>query len=457
MARLGVVILAAGQGTRIKSDLPKVLHPVCGRPMIMWSVRAARALCPDNIVVVVGTGADRVRETVGPDVTYALQAEPLGTGHAVLQARHALEGRADTLLVLYGDMPALRSETLQQLIDLHCRARPTITILTVTSDDSMGFGRVVRDAEGHVLRVVEEAVATPQILALRELNCGVYCFDAQWLWEHLPQIPVTQPKGEFYLTDTLGLASGQGRRIETLVIDDVTEVQGINTRVHLARSERILRDRLNERLMLEGVTLIDPATTYVHADVRVGRDTVIHPNTYLQGDTVIGAACELGPNTVIRDSRIHDGCQVVASVVEGAVMEEGCRIGPFGHLRPGAHLGAGVHMGNYGEVKNAHLGSGTKMGHFAYVGDAEVGPNANIGAGTVTCNYDGERKHRTVIGEGAFVGSGTMLVAPVSVGRGAKIGAGSVVTHDVPDGALVYGVPARPRGRSREDCEDQDA
>jgi bifunctional UDP-N-acetylglucosamine pyrophosphorylase/glucosamine-1-phosphate N-acetyltransferase len=439
MGALAAVILAAGQGTRMKSDLPKVLHPVLGVPMVLWSVRHAQALGADPVVLVVGNGAEEVRRTVGEGVLYALQAERLGTGHATLQARPLVQGKAESVLVLYGDMPALRLETLQRLVALHQERRPAVTMLTVVAEDSMGFGRVVRDAAGRVRAIVEEAVATPEILAIKELNCGVYCFDAAWLWRRLPDVPLTQPKGEYYLTDMAGLAVQDGLPIEALTIHDVSEVQGVNNRVHLARCEHILRQRLAEHWMLAGVTLVDPATTYIEATVQIGRDTVIYPNTHLQGATVIGERCAIGPNTIVRDSRIAAGCTVLASV-----MEEGAEIGPFGHLRQGAHLGPGVHMGNFGEVKNAHLGPGTKMGHFSYVGDAEIGPNVNIGAGTITCNYDGVRKHRTVIEEGAFIGSGTMLVAPVTIGRRAKIGAGSVVTHDVPAATLAYGVPARP-------------
>ena len=444
--RLAAVILAAGQGTRLKSSLPKVLHPVGGLPMISWTVDNARALGADPLVLVVGQGADAVRATVGDDVTYALQAERLGTGHATLQAAKVLGDHRDgAVLVLYGDMPLLRRETLERLVALHRERRPAITMLTVVSEDSMGFGRVVRGADGDVREIVEEAVASPEVLAIRELNCGVYCFDAAWLWRRLPDVPVTQPKGEYYLTDMVGLAVADGLSIEAVTIDDVAEVQGINTRVHLARSEQIMRGRINEALMLAGVSLIDPATTYVDASVRVGRDTVIYPNTTLQGDTVIGEGCAIGPNALIRDTRIADGCTVLSSVLESAVMDEGANIGPFGHLRSGAHLGAGVHMGNFGEVKNSYLAPGTKMGHFSYLGDAQVDEGVNIGAGTITCNYDGVHKHPTHLGAGVFVGSGTMLVAPVDVGEGAKIGAGSVVTRDVPPRALAYGVPARMR------------
>lgn len=450
MSELAAVILAAGQGTRLKSDLPKVLHPVGGMPMVTWAIQNARALGAEPIVLVVGYKAEVLRQVIGDGVLYAYQDQQLGTGHAVLQARSLLQGRVKDVLVLYGDMPTLKAETLQRLVALHRERRPALTMLSVIAKDSMGFGRVVRGQDGRVQAIVEEAVASPEILAIRELNCGVYCFDGEWLWRRLPDIPVTPPKGEYYLTDMVSLAVADQLPVEVLTIHDVSEVQGINTRVHLAQAECILRRRINERWMLEGVTLIDPETTYIEAAVQIGRDTVIYPNTFLQGHTVIGERCTIGPNTLIRDSHIGNACRVLMSVIEEAVMEDRADVGPFGHLRKGAHLGEGVHMGNFGEVKDSYLGPGTKMGHFSYIGDSQVGRDVNIGAGTVTCNYDGVRKHRTVIGDHAFIGSGTMLVAPVTVGAGARIGAGAVVTRDVPDGALVYGVPARRHDKPEE-------
>ncbi|MGM0400821.1 MAG: bifunctional UDP-N-acetylglucosamine diphosphorylase/glucosamine-1-phosphate N-acetyltransferase GlmU [Chloroflexota bacterium] len=456
MSKIAAVVLAAGEGTRMNSSRPKVLHPVGGKPMVLWSVHIARAVGAEEVVLVVGEGARTVQETVGEDVQYAFQAKQLGTGHATLQAREALAGKADSVLVLYGDMPTLRTETLRRLIRHHEEHRPAVTMLSVLSEDSMGFGRVVRDEAGNVREVVEEVVAGPEILAIEELNCGVYCFDADWLWEHLPDVPLTQPKGEYYLTDMIGLAVEDGCSVEAVTINDVEEVQGINTRVHLARAEDILRQRINEEIMLSGVTLIDPSTTYIEAGVAVGRDTVIRPNTHLQGETVIGEECVIGPNTVVRDTRIGDRCEVMASVLEEAVLEDDVDIGPFGHLRSGAHLGQGVHMGNFGEVKNSYLAPGTKMGHFSYLGDAQVGEDVNVGAGTITCNYDGQHKHPTLVEEGVFIGSGTMLVAPVRVGRGARIGAGAVVTRNVPEETLVYGVPARYQGRVRETGDDDE-
>lgn len=454
MSKTAAIVLAAGYGTRMKSARPKVLHEVAGQPLVLWSVRSAQTAGAAPVVLVVGNGAEAVRAAVGEGVLYATQAELLGTGHATLQARAMLEGQAEAVVVLYGDMPALRAETVQRLVALHQAKRPALTMLTVRAEDAMGFGRVVRDAHGRPCAVVEEAVATPEILAIKELNCGVYCFDAGFLWRYLPQVTPTPPKNEFYLTDLVALAAQAGLGLEAMTITDVEEVQGINTRVHLARCERILRQRLAEQLMLDGVTLLDPATTYVDAGVVVGRDTVIHPNTHLRGHTVVGEGCTLGPNAIIEDTRLGNGCRVLASVLEGAILEDGANIGPFGHLRQGAHLGRGVHMGNFGEVKNAYLAPGTKMGHFSYIGDAQVGEEVNIGAGTITCNYDGAKKHKTAIGAGAFIGSGVMLVAPVNVGAGARIGAGAVVTRDVPPDTLAYGVPARIAQKLKQSEEE---
>ncbi len=448
--RLTVVILAAGEGTRMKSSVPKVLHSLAGRPMVWYSVETATRLSEDKPVLVVGHGADAVRQAVGEAVVYVEQAEQLGTGHAVLQARSLLAGRSRAILVCYADMPLLTQDTLDRLVDLQQSSGAAIAMLTLLANDSMGFGRVVRGIDGQVQAVVEEAVATAEQLAIRELNAGVYCFAADWLWSRLPDLPLSR-KGEYYLTDLVEMAVNDGQRIEALVSEDAEELLGINNRVHLARAETIMRRRINERWMLSGVTLVDPAATYIEASVELGADTVIHPNTYLQGTTTVGPGCEIGPNTLVRDSQIGARCVIRASVVEGARIEDGVDVGPFAHLRKGAHLGPGVHMGNFGEVKNSYLGPGTKMGHFSYVGDATIGAEVNIGAGTITCNFDGQRKHPTVIEDGAFIGSDTMLVAPVRVGAGAKTGAGSVVTRDVPAGSVAYGVPARVKPSRTDD------
>ena len=447
---LAVVILAAGESTRMKSEQPKVLHLLAGKPMISYSVETAAQLGAGKPILVVGHGMEQVREVVGDAAEYVVQAKRLGTGHAVLQARPVLEGRCDTVLVTYGDMPLLTEETLRRLIALQAEGCSPVVILTLLADDPRGFGRVVRDAEGRVLGIVEAVDCTPEQLAIRELNAGVYCFDAPWLWEHLPRLPLSR-KGEYYLTDLVGLAASEGVDVATVTTDNEAECLGINTRVHLAEAEKVMRQRINRRWMLEGVTLVDPATTYIDVTVEIGQDTVIYPNTHLRGQTHIGRRCAIGPDCVLVDTIVGDNCKIQLSVAEGALLEDDVDVGPFAHLRKGAHLARGVHMGNFGEVKNSYLGPGTKMGHFSYVGDATVGAEVNISAGTITCNYDGVRKHRTIIEEGAFIGSDTMLVAPVRVGAGAKTGAGAVVTRDVPPGSVVYGVPARVRPKKEKE------
>ena len=442
---VALIILAAGKGTRMKSALPKVLHPIAGKPMIAYSVDRAWELSNRPPVVIVGYDAAQIAAAIGERAQFVTQAEQLGTGHAVRQAYDALAGRAQTIIVTYGDMPLLTVETLQRLLDAHRAATDTpVTMLTVVADDPRGFGRVLRDERGDVTAIVEAAVATPEQLAIRELNVGVYCFDADWLWAHLPQIPLSQPKGEYYLTDIVELAAAEGRRVQAIATRDSNETLGINTRVHLAQAEAIMQQRINRKWMLAGVTMINPENIYIEAEVEIGRDSVIYPNSYLQGQTTIGEHCHIGPDTLIRDCQIGNRCELKMSVLEQAIVEDDVDMGPFGHLRKGAHLAAGVHMGNFGEVKNSFLGPGVKMGHFSYMGDAQVGADANIGAGTITCNYDGLHKNKTEIGAGAFIGSDTMLVAPVKIGKRAKTGAGSVVTHDVPDDTLAYGVPARP-------------
>jgi bifunctional UDP-N-acetylglucosamine pyrophosphorylase/glucosamine-1-phosphate N-acetyltransferase len=444
MGKLAAVVLAAGQGTRMKSSLPKVLHPVAGRPMIEYVLDSVAPLVADKPVVVVGHGADLVRQRLGDDVTFVVQEEQLGTGHAVLQAREALQGRADHLLVLNGDMPLLTAETLRLLADAHEGRSATVTLLTCRLDDPMGFGRILRDEAGSVTGIIEEHEATAEQQAIHELNAGVYCFEAVWLWEHLPRLALSS-KGEYYLTDMVQMAVDQHREVQAIAVGDPEEALGINDRSHLARVEAVVRQVIREALMCAGVTLIDPASTYVDAEVIVGQDTIVYPNSHLLGSTVVGSNSLIGPNTIIRDSSIGDNCRLEASVAEGAIIEDNVSIGPFAHLRKGAHLATGVHMGNFGEVKNAYLGPEVKMGHFSYVGDAMIGARANIGAGSVTCNYDGVKKNLTVIEEDAFIGSDTMLVAPVKVGARARTGAGSVVTHDIPADSTAYGVPARVR------------
>lgn len=450
---LDIVILAAGQGTRMKSRLPKVLHPLGGQPLVFYSVQQAISVCKRPPVLVIGYGSETVCEIVGDAARYVLQEEQLGTGHAVAQVREVLEGRSQHVIVIYADMPLLRGATLQTLYEAQKAQKGPFSMLTHVTDSPRGFGRIVRDERGHVVAIVEEAQATPEQLAIREVNVGIYCFEADWLWNHLDKIPLN-PKGEYYLTDLVAIAVQQGGTINALPVDDPDEVLGINNRVHLAEAEAALRNRVNREMMLSGVTIVDPTSTYIHPTARIGQDTAILPNTHIRGTTVIGYDCVIGPNSIIQDSVIGDRCQITASVVEYATLEDEVNIGPFGHLRKGAYLEAGVHMGNFGEVKNSRLRQGVKMGHFSYVGDADIGEETNIGAGTVTCNYDGVRKHKTVTGKRVFIGSGSMLVAPVTLGDGAISGAGAVVTHDVPSDTLVVGVPARPRPSRSEKNEE---
>ncbi len=443
---LSVVILAAGLSTRFKSATPKVLHPIGGKPLLGYSLDLAQKLTPTPPVIVVGPETEaEIRAWAGERAQLVVQQARLGTGHALMQAETALKDCAEHILVLYGDMPLLQEATLQRMIEQHTEAAATLTLMTVRRDNPQGFGRIVRDDAGNVQAIVEEAEATPAIAAIRELNVGIYLFDAAYLWSHLSRLTPSPRKGEYYLTDLISMAVAEQLPIASLRADNVEETLGINTRVDLALAAQALQRRINTHWMLAGVTLEDPDTTYIAPDVMIGGDTIILPNTHLRGQTSIGAACEIGPNTVIEDCTIGDRCRVTASFLEQAIMEDDSNIGPFGHLRKGAKLCRGAHMGNFGEMKNSTLGPGAKMGHFSYLGDATIGAEANIGAGTITCNYDGQRKHPTVVEAGAFIGSDTMLVAPVHIGAGAKTGAGAVVTSDIPPHSVAYGVPARVR------------
>lgn len=440
--KITAVLLAAGFGTRMKSDLPKVLHPLMGRPMLFYGLDAARQVSTETPVLVVGYKADDVREVVGDAARYVFQEQQLGTGHAVMQAETLLKGQTDYVIVTYADMPLLRAETLQALVETQKNNPGPISMVTVIAEDPRGFGRIIRKSDGSVAAIVEEAAASPDQLKVKELNVGAYCFSADWLWDTLHRIPVSA-KGEYYLTDTVEVAVSSGLPVQAIVMNDMIETIGINTRVHLAEAEAAMRQRINRHHMLAGVSLVDPASTYIEPTVEIAPETTIWPNTYLHGKTSIGTGCAIGPNSIIRDTQIASGCKVLFSVLEGAVLEDHVDVGPFARLRSGARLGVGVHLGNFGEVKDSTLGPGVKMGHFSYIGNATIGAETNIGAGTITCNYDGEKKHPTTIGENVFIGSDTMLVAPVKIGDGARTGAGSVVTKDIPADTLAVGLPAR--------------
>ena len=440
--KITTIILAAGQGTRMVSDLPKVLHPVNGKPLILYSVEAAEGVSTEKPVVVIGNGAEKVRASVGERAVFAVQEKRLGTAHAVLSAESCFKKYDGLILVIAADMPLLTKETLKKTVDDRLATDAPMTMLTVRQRDSHGFGRILRGKDGDVQAIIEEAHATPEQLLIEECNVGAYCFKSSWMWEVLKRIKLS-PKGEYYLTDLVGVAVLERKQVRTIPLADTDEALGINNRVHLAEAESIVRRRLNREYLLTGVSMTDPNLVYIEPGVKIGKDTLLEPGTKLTGKTIVGERCHIGPNTIIHSSTVGDDCSLLVSVIEEAVIEDHVGMGPFCHLRKGAHLGSHVHMGNFGEVKDSHLSAGVKMGHFSYIGNAEIGENVNIGAGTITCNFDGEHKHPTIIGEDAFIGSDTMLVAPVTIGKGARTGAGSVVTHDVPDGDVVVGVPAR--------------
>jgi len=437
------IILAAGQGTRMKSHLPKVLHPLLGRPLAAYSVEVATSVCGRPPLVVVGHGANQVRQALGASARYVTQAEQLGTGHAVLQAEAELVQFSGQVVIISADMPLLRAETIAALAQRQASNPGPLSLLTVSGPDPRGFGRIVRGANGGVLAIVEEAQATPEQLAIREYNVGAYCVRSAWLWQALKKVK-RSPKGEYYLTDIVQLAVEEGQSVVASPVAESVEALGINTRAHLAEATTAMRARINLRWMDAGVTMIDPGQIYIEPGVTLAADTTLWPGTYLKGCTSIGSGCELGPDTIIESCQVGSDCRILSSVLEFATLEDHVEMGPFCHLRKGAHLAAHVHMGNFGEVKDSYLGEGTKMGHFSYIGNASIEGNVNIGAGTITCNYDGEHKHTTEIGEGAFIGSDTMLVAPVKIGKGARTGAGAVVNRDVAPGDVVVGVPARP-------------
>lgn len=441
--KVAAVLLAAGQGTRMKSNLPKVLHSLGGKPMLWHTLQALAQASTEKPVVIVGHGAEQVMAFVGDAADCALQEPQLGTGHAAMQAGPLLDGKSDYVIVTYADMPLLRGEVFQQLVKTQKENSGPISMLTVIAEDPRGFGRIVRKDDGTVAAIVEEYVATPEQKSIKELNVGAYCFSADWLWEALGRIQKNPQKGEYYLTDTIELAVRDGLPVQAMLQDDLLETIGINTRVHLAEAEAVMRRRINRDLMLAGVTMIDPDSTYIEAGVTIGIDTLVMPDTYIQGNTTIGEGCEIGPNAHIRNSRIGNRCKVFMSVMESAQLEDDVDVGPFARLRKGAHLMDHVHMGNFGEIKDSTLGPGVKMGHFSYIGNATIGANTNIGAGTITCNFDGKKKHPTEIGEDVFIGSDSMLVAPLKIGDRSRTGAGAVVTKNVPDDTLVVGMPAR--------------
>ena len=440
MEDLSTIILAAGKGTRMKSDLVKVLHPLLGVPMLSYPIDLSlNGINSGKTIVVVGYQGEKIRAHFIDDrLTFVDQGDPIGTGHAVLCTEDHLKGFKGRVLILCGDVPLLKRDTVRRFIDAHKSSGSTITVMTAILEDPAGYGRIVRMDGGLIRRIVEEKDASPPEMAIREVNAGIYCVDSPFLFEALRRVSTDNAQGEYYLTDIVAIANQQGKRAYGFAVEDPTEVMGINTRVDLAKADEILRNELLTQMMLDGVTIVDPKTTYIDKTVRVGRDTTIYPNCYLQGETIIGERCIVEPNSQITDSKISGDVVIkTSSVIAESTIEDGASIGPFARLRPGTVVKRTARIGNFVEVKKSVIGEGSKANHLTYLGDTTVGKGVNVGAGTITCNYDGKKKHPTVIEDDVFVGSNVELVAPVTVKKGSTIGAGSTITKDVPEDALA--------------------
>ena len=431
------VVLAAGKGTRMRSDLYKVLHTVCGLPMVEHVIRAVKQSGVTQVVSIVGHGAEQIKEVLQDASQYALQREQLGTGHAVLQAKDLLGNQDGNTLVICGDTPLLTSDTLTELFAYHEQSGARATILTALADNPTGYGRVIRSASGDVLKIVEQKDASPEELAVQEINTGTYVFDNQALFSALSQVTNENAQGEYYLPDVIEIMKSQGDVVSAHIMPDMNEALGVNDRVALAQATDLMSRRINERHMRNGVTLIKPDTTYIEVDVEIQSDTVVEPGVVLKGRTQIGSKCFIGAQTEIVESVIADNVSITQSVIEHSTVQSGTSIGPFAHLRPNSQLGHNVHVGNFVEVKNSKLGDGTKAGHLTYVGDSDLGQDINLGCGTIFVNYDGKHKHRSKVGDQAFIGCNANIVSPVEIGARAFIAAGSTITKDVPEEALA--------------------
>ena len=428
MTQRNAIILAAGKGTRMKSKLYKVLHQVCGKTMVEHVLGQLEEAKIDNIVTVVGYGAETVEQTLGNRTKYALQKQQLGTGHAVMQTESLLGDQEGETLIVSGDTPLFTAATFNKMFEYHEQRHAAVTILTSVAPDPTGYGRIVRNDVGIVERIVEQKDATHEEQEIHEINTGVYCFDNQKLFQALKLINNDNAQGEYYLTDVIGILKNHGEIVTAYRMADFDESMGVNDRVALARANKIMRKRINTRLMKDGVTMVDPETTYIDADVKVGRDTVIEGNVVIKGNTTIGSDCFIGAHSVIKDSVLHDDVKVYASTLEEAEMHTGSDVGPNSHLRPQAEIGKGVHIGNFCEIKKVYIGENTKIGHLSYVGDATLGKNINIGCGVVFVNYDGSKKHHTNVGDHAFIGSNSNIVAPVNIAEDSFVAAGSTIT-----------------------------
>ncbi len=431
------VILAAGKGVRMHSQMPKVLHRVAGKPMIWYVVKAVKEAGIDDITLVVGHGREMVQEALsGENLRFVVQEEQLGTGHALMQAQGSIDP-ANTLLVLAGDTPLLEGKTLKKLLDFHRQQQARATVLSGLLPDPFGYGRIIRQADGGLERIVEEKDATPEEKEIAEINTGMYCFQAGAVFAALSQVKCSNAQGEYYLTDVLPKLKNDGHKVAVLATDEVDQIHGINDRVQMASAETIIRQRHNQELMKNGVTIRAPETTFIDSTVKIGIDTVIYPFTIIEGQTIIGENCTIGPYTRINDSSIGNDVVIESSRVKEARIGNHCNIGPFAYLRPEADLQENVKVGDFVEIKKSIIGAGSKIPHLSYVGDALLGKGVNVGAGTITCNYDGKKKFRTILEDRVFIGSNTNLVAPVTIGEDSMTGAGSTITRDIPAHTLA--------------------
>lgn len=440
MNNIAAIILAAGKGTRMKSDCAKVMHPLAGQPMLAWPLQIARSGGAEKLVVVIGHQAEVVEKycASSPNTECVLQAEQLGTGHAVACAKEVLSSFQGTVLILCGDTPLLTTQTIQKLLASHHEQKAVLTVLTAIMPNPFGYGRIVRDQTGRLLRIVEQKDATPPEQAITEINSGIYCMESEFLFSNIDSIRSDNAQGEFYLTDLVSIAAHKGLPCAAVCGDDPDEIMGVNDRVQLAEAARILRSRINTRLMLSGVSLIDPAQTYIDNGATIGSDSTVHPNCHISGDSVIGSGCTVEAGVSISSCIIGNQCHIkAASVLEGSQLFDHVSVGPMAHLRPGSILHNHVKIGNFVETKKIVMAEGSKASHLTYLGDAEIGRDVNIGCGTITCNYDGVNKHKTVIGDNVFIGSDVQLVAPVTVGQNSLVAAGTTVTRDVPPDSLA--------------------
>jgi bifunctional UDP-N-acetylglucosamine pyrophosphorylase/glucosamine-1-phosphate N-acetyltransferase len=448
MSITNAVILAAGKGTRMKSKRPKVLHSIAGKPMVSHVLAAVgEAVKREHVYIVTGYEAELVEAELGGAYTYVRQEKQLGTGHAVMAAKAHLSGRQGETLVLAGDTPLISGTTLNNLLAVHRQMQAAVTVLTAVVDDPAGYGRIIRNEQGLIKKIVEHKDAALDELKVREINAGIYCFDTEHLVEALGKISNQNAQGEYYLTDCIEIMSQKGETIAGYTVDDPDEIMGVNDRVALAQAERIMRRRINVRHMQNGVTLIDPDQTYIDQDVQIGRDTVIYPGTLLAGQTVIGEDCHIGPFTHLVNVKVHQGAQVVQSQARDAVIGARATVGPYAYLRPGTSVGDRCRIGHFVELKNSQIGPESKIPHLSYVGDATIGRRVNWGCGSITVNYDGVQKHRTIVEDDSFIGCNVNLVAPVHVGEGAYIAAGSTITRSVPPDSLAI---ARERETIKE-------